>query len=287
MKRSSTILAVAVAAVLAAPAQAQTGDLQSLVDALERLRGDVADLQRYVYAGEGEPPVSTADPDSRQSAAQSQAGLQALEERMRDLTGLVEELDHRQRRLADRVDGLIADLDARFAALEGGAPAAPPGDVVLPEAAAIPGLDGEDDGPDETGDAGGVLPPGSAMERYDFAFSLLSKADYEGAATAFEEFITLHPDSDLVGNAYYWLGSVNLVRELFRDAAVAFLKGYQERPAGPKAADNLLKLGVALSRLDKVEEACATFKELTSKFPDAAAALLDEASDEAAAAGCG
>ena len=120
----------------------------------------------------------------------------------------------------------------------------------------------------------------------NFAFSLLRKADYEGAQMAFDEFITLHPDSELTGNAYYWLGSTHFVRDQYRDAAVAFLKGYQEGPTGPKAADNLLKLGVTLSRLGKPDEACATFKELSNKFPEAAQILLDEASDEAASAGC-
>ena len=289
MKRSSTILAALTAVVLAMPAHAQTNDIQSLVNELERLRGDIVDLQRYVYAGEGDAAAATTGLASQQNAAQSQLGLQALEERVRGLTGLVEELDHRQSQLLVRMDRLIADLDARFAALErGGAAVGSSGDIVLPDdAAVVPGLVPEDGGPDETGETDGILPPGSEMEQYNFAFSLLRKADYEGASAAFNEFLALHPDSDLVGNAYYWLGSVNLVRDMFRDAAVAFLKGYQERPAGPKAADNLLKLGVTLSRLDKFEEACATFKELANKFPDAADTLLDEASDEATAAGCG
>ena len=132
-----------------------------------------------------------------------------------------------------------------------------------------------------------VLPPGSAMERYNFAFSLLRKADYEAAEAAFVEFIALYPDNELTGNAYYWLGSVHFVRDRFRDAAVAFLKGYSGTPTGPKAADNLFKLGAALSRDGKLKEACAVFEKLDKEFPGAARALLDEAAVEAAAAGCG
>jgi len=275
---------------LLAPAQAQTADVQSLARELERLRNDLVDLQRFVYAGEGEVIEIAPSVAAGEDAAQLQLGIQNLEERVRLLTGRVEEIEYQQRQLMTRMDTLIADINARLSGVP--QPAAGESDIVLPDDGAALADGGAVElipEADATADVatGAILPPGPEMDQYNFAFSLLRKADYEGAEMAFNEFITLHPDSELTGNAYYWLGSTHFVRDEFRDAAVAFLKGYQQSPTGPKAADNLLKLGVTLSRLDKPDEACATFAELENKFPEAAQTLLDEASDEASAAGCG
>lgn len=286
MKKSWMLPAVVgVLLVAAAPTMAQS-DLQALAREVERLRADLVDLQRFLYAGEGELPVPAPSTAAGPDIAPLQQGLQRLEESVRQLTGRIEETEHRQRQLLARMDGLIGDLDARFAALEGGTVAAVPDAAATDTATAAP--DAAAAAPEgESVAAATVLPPGSAMERYNFAFSLLRKADYEAAEAAFVEFIALYPDNELTGNAYYWLGSVHFVRDRFRDAAVAFLKGYSGTPTGPKAADNLFKLGAALSRDGKLKEACAVFEKLDKEFPGAARALLDEAAVEAAAAGCG
>ena len=272
------LAAVGVLLMAAAPAPAQS-DLQALAREVERLRADLVDLQRFLYAGEGELPIPAAGPD----IAPLQQGLQRLEEGIRQLTGRIEETEHRQRQLLARMDGLIGDLDARFAALGGGTVAAAP-DAAVSDTATV-ATDAAPEG--ESVAAATILPPGSTMERYNFAFSLLRKANYEAAEAAFVEFIALYPDNELTGNAYYWLGSVHFVRDRFRDAAVAFLKGYSGTPTGPKAADNLFKLGAALSRDGKLKEACAVFEKLAGEFPGAPRALLDEAAVEAAAARCG
>lgn len=272
---------------LTAPVVAQTADVQSLSRELERLRNDLVDLQRFVYAGEGEVLVVPSAGTSADSAA-VQLGIQQLEEKLRLLTGRVEDLEYQQRQLNTRMDTLVADMEGRLAAGVPLAASTANEDIILP---ADGGLTDDDltagVAPEAGVTATTLLPPGNEMDQYNFAFSLLRKADYEGAEIAFSEFITVYPDSELNGNAYYWLGSTNFVRDDFQNAAIAFLKGYQFDATGPKAADNLLKLGVTLSRLGKNAEACATFGELENKFPEAAQTLLDEASDEAAAAGCG
>ncbi len=272
---------------MTAPVVAQTADVQSLSRELERLRNDLVDLQRFVYAGEGEVLVVPSTGTS-QDAAAVQLGIQQLEEKLRLLTGRVEDLEYQQRQLKTRMDTLVADMEARLAAGVPMAAGTATEDITLP---ADGGLTDDDLNAgvevETTTTTTALLPPGNEMDQYNFAFSLLRKADYEGAEIAFNEFITVYPDSELNGNAYYWLGSTHFVRDDFQNAAIAFLKGYQFDATGPKAADNLLKLGVTLSRLGKNAEACATFGELNNKFPEAAQTLLDEAADEAAAAGCG
>lgn len=279
---------VALALVVWAPAaRAQSSDVQTLSHEIELLRADIVDLQRYVYAGQGEPLAVVPDANSG-NGADTQLRLQQLEERLRLLTGQVEDLDYQQRQINSRLDG----IEASIAAL-GQAGMAPLASSTTTEPAADAGgtLTNEDLSVGESGDTavdtGSGLPAGSEMDQYNYAFSLLRKADYDGAESAFNEFITLHPDSDLTGNAYYWLGETYYVRNAYQDAAIAFLKGYQRFPDGDKAPDNLLKLGMTLTRLNKNAEACATFNELKSKFPEAPQTVRDKAAQESAAAGCG
>ena len=67
--------------------------------------------------------------------------------------------------------------------------------------------------------------------------------DYETAEFALKEFIDKNKDHDLAGNAQYWYGETFRIRQLYSDAATAYLDGYQNYPKSDKAPDNLIKIG--------------------------------------------
>ena len=69
-------------------------------------------------------------------------------------------------------------------------------------------------------------------------------------------FIQRYPNDSLAGNAQYWLGETYYVRKDYNNAAAVFAEGYQKYPKGGKAADNLLKLGMALGQLGQKTDAC-------------------------------
>ena len=117
--------------------------------------------------------------------------------------------------------------------------------------------------------AGSSLPAGTVKERYTHALNLLRQTNYDQAEIALKEFIGAHADSSFAGNARYWLGETYYVRADYEQAAQAFFAGYQASPEGAKAPDMLLKLGMALSQLNKKTEACATFTKLIADFPNA------------------
>lgn len=247
------------------PAGAQDGSAE-LAQALERLRRDVIDLQAFIYnAGSPENGSVAGAPFD---GSKLHADMQQIQESLRQLAGRIDGLEFAQRQIREQLAALEADVAARTA-------------TGALTAEAEGGVQSEDS---QTED--GVLPPGTEMEKYDHAFSLLRKADYEAAERAFSAFIAEHPESELAGNAWHWIGSMHFVRDRFHEAAVAFLKGYQHAPEGPKAAGSLLKLGTSLAHLGKKGEACATFREFMERFPDAGEALLGQAREEAAATGC-
>ena len=132
-----------------------------------------------------------------------------------------------------------------------------------------------------------ILPPGTPRARYRFAFSLLRQADYNKAATAFEEFLGAHPNDKLAANARYWLGETHYVRGDYRTAANEFLTGFQKNPKGSKAADSLLKLGMSLIGLKQNKDACATFDKLSADFPEMPGNIQRVLTRERARAECG
>lgn len=128
----------------------------------------------------------------------------------------------------------------------------------------------------------GNTPP----EQYNYAFRLLNQGDYAESERAFAEFIRLHPDDPLAGNAQYWLAESFYVRKDYEKAASAFLAGYQKYPKGNKAPDSLVKLGKTLGDLNQKQEACAVFAQFNKEFPAAPAPLKNLAAAERTKAAC-
>jgi tol-pal system protein YbgF len=134
LRRAALALApafLAMALVLPAPVAAQ-----DLARQIELIKRDLADLQRFIYNGQqGTPPALSStdgaaasgdDAMTADAAARLQVRLQALEESVRRLTGQVEEAQFGVRRLNDRLDTALQDIDFRLTRLEGGETGAPP-----------------------------------------------------------------------------------------------------------------------------------------------------------------
>ena len=98
--------------------------------------------------------------------------------------------------------------------------------------------------------------------------------------------IEKYPDHELAGNAFYWLGETFYVRDDYEQAAVAFARGYKNFPAGSKAPDNLLKLGISFRGMNQNAEACHTFAKLKLDHSDAPAVIIVRLEQERAKAGC-
>ena len=67
--------------------------------------------------------------------------------------------------------------------------------------------------------------------------------------------------------------------------ALVFI-GYQAAQEGPKAPDNLVKLGLSLKALGHASEACAAFGEVTYRFSKASPRILGIAQRELKADAC-
>ena len=102
--------------------------------------------------------------------------------------------------------------------------------------------------------------------------------DYETAEFALKEFIDKNKDHDLAGNAQYWYGETFRIRQLYSDAATAYLDGYQNYPKSKKAPDNLLKLGITLVQLGEKEQGCNMIAGIKKQYPKASKSVLQKLS---------
>ncbi|WP_316353132.1 tol-pal system protein YbgF [Candidatus Trichorickettsia mobilis] len=127
---------------------------------------------------------------------------------------------------------------------------------------------------------------GDDKKQYDLALAALKENKLQIAEEKFAEFLTKNPQSPLISNAYFWYGEVFFRSAVFDKATINYLKGYKHSPKGAKAADSLLKLAIALSELNKKQEACGVLAKLEAEFPSRPAASIKRAKDTKIKLGC-
>lgn len=276
----------------AAPAAAQNSNARELINRIERMQGELSTLQQTVYKGRPPPPSVSGAPGGgpaggidRRVTARIEVRLSQLENELRRMTGKAEELEHAIGQFNTRLDKLVSDVDLRLMALEqrqgiaagpDGLPAPPPPGATA-TASTAPDAPARNLGTVSARELAAaraapppILPDGTPKEQYDFATSLLlADQNIEKAEAALRAFLDRHPKHRLASNAFYWLGETFYVREKFQRAVHIFAEGYQKFPKSGKAADNLLKLGMALGQLKQNKKACTAYASLLSYFPKA------------------
>ena len=125
-----------------------------------------------------------------------------------------------------------------------------------------------------------ILPSGTPKEQYEFATSFLKVGDYNMAERAFREFVERNPENELSGNAQYWYAETFRIRQLYTDAASAYLEGYQKYPKSEKAPINLLKLGVSLVQIGEKDQGCLMITGVQTQYPEATQSVLQKAKYE-------
>ncbi len=126
-----------------------------------------------------------------------------------------------------------------------------------------------------------ILPQDSSPEKqYEFATSFLKVGDYSTAERAFREFVLSNADHELAGSAQYWYAETFRIRQLYTDAASAYLEGYQKYPKGKKAPINLLKLGVSMIQIGEKDQGCKMINGVELQYPNANQSVIQKAKYE-------
>ena len=114
------------------------------------------------------------------------------------------------------------------------------------------------------------------FELWSNSMKLLDNSRYSEAAENLRLLILSYPEGSYVGDAYFWLGEIYLVQEMFEDSLEileSFIAKFDDHPRVP---DALYKLALILLSLEKKEEALLYFQDVISNYPNSGASLLAE-----------
>jgi len=280
--------------------------VNAIIDQIQIISQDLKTLEKAFYKksdiiGNSNSSLNNLDEDV---LTKHLLRLNEIEEQFRELTNKFEEVNFKMDKLSTRVTKMQSDTQLRFSDLEGSdlqvndkknKKAKLPGTSKPQDFGATPGYSTSNQ-PDkqetnsvgttasvitsETDRAESLLPNKPAKEQYEFAISFMKVGDYETAEFALKEFIDKNKDHDLAGNAQYWYGETFRIRQLYSDAATAYLDGYQNYPKSDKAPDNLLKLGITMVQLGEKEQGCTMITGLKKQYPKASKSVLQKAQYE-------
>lgn len=273
------LLCLVLMASAAAPLAAQR--TESVEQRIGRLESQLRAVQRRVFPdGVVEPeirdqPVAGPGGNLSGDAIASLAGrIDALEAQLRALTGQVEENGFRTRQLEQQVAQLRSDLAARPA------PAEPPPAARPEPAATEPGPRPATQRPAPATSNDG------AEEAYNAGFRLWDARRYEEAQAALEAAAVRYPSSRWTSWMRNLQGRAYLDDNKPATAARILLANYQDNPDGERAADSLLYLGIALTRLNRRTEACRVLDELARVYPNMRSAVREQLPATRRAARC-
>ena len=281
--------------------------LKSISDQIQVITKDLKTLEKAVYQKSDvvsiKPSSSIgADGLNEDIMTKHLLKLNEIEDQFRELTNKFEEVNFKLDKLSTRVTKIQSDTQLRFSDLEN-----VPNNLTSKKQTSLPGSSK----PQDFGAAPGyqtsnlpkeqsinsiesaqtviaeepekresLLPNKPAEEQYEFAVSFMKIGDYETAEFALKEFIDKNKDHDLAGSAQYWYGETFRIRQLYSDAATAYLDGYQNYPKSKKAPDNLLKLGITMVQLGEKDQGCKMISGLKKEYPKASKSVLQKAQYE-------
>ena len=279
--------------------------IQAVADQIQVLTKDLKTLEKAVYkksdiVSSTSSSLTQSDGLNEDILTKHLLKLNEIEDQFRELTNKFEEVNFKLDKLSSRVTKIQSDNQLRFSDLENldnettstnikknlpgsSQPAdfgANPGYSVsnLPEKQETNSVESAQTVIlEEAEKKESLLPDKPPQGQYEFAVSFMKIGDYETAEFALKEFIEKNKDHELAGNAQYWYGETFRIRQLYSDAATAYLDGYQNYPKSKKAPDNLLKLGVTKVQLGEKDQGCKMISGVKKEYPKSSKSVLQKA----------
>ena len=281
--------------------------LKAISDQIQVITKDIKTLEKAVYqkadiTNSTKLNINESDGLNEDVMTKHLLKLNEIENQFRQLTNKFEEVNFKLDKLSTRVTKIQSDAQLRFSDLENGISttskktnSALPGSTKPQDFGASPGYETSNLPKEQSINSvetaqtviteepekrKSLLPNKPTQEQYEFAVSFMKIGDYETAEFALREFIDKNKDHDLAGNAQYWYGETFRIRQLYSDAATAYLDGYQNYPKSDKAPDNLLKLGITMVQLGEKDQGCKMISGLKKEYPKASKSVLQKAQYE-------
>ena len=294
-------------------------DNHNIYEILDQLQKDIKTLEKAVYSGSIELNSGSSvnlnsdlDNNSEDVLTRHLLKLSEIENQFQELTNKFEEINFKLDKLSNRMSKVQADNQIRFQDLENVVSSDATTNKLTKKTnneqmEVLPGssqpqdlgsISYKDTATNETSQKTNsvdstalvvtetfqaeekILPNESPDKQYQFATSFLKVGDYSTAERAFREFVDTNPEHNLAGNAQYWYAETFRIRQLYTDAASAYLEGYQRYPKGEKAPINLLKLGVSMVQIGEKDQGCKMINGVEEQYPEANQSVIQKAKYE-------
>ena len=294
-------------------------DNHNIYETLEQIQKDIKTLEKAVYSSSTQLKNENINSSALSSNNNSEdvltrhlLKLSEIENQFQQLTNKFEEINFKLDKLSNRMSKVQADNQIRFQDLENIIPNDNSNKKITKklensEKDSLPGssqpqdlgsISYKDSDTNETSQKTQsidttatvvtetfqtdekILPNESPDKQYEFATSFLKVGDYSTAERAFREFVINNPEHKLAGNAQYWYAETFRIRQLYTDAASAYLEGYQKYPKGEKAPINLLKLGVSMVQIGEKDQGCKMINGVKKQYPQANQSVIQKAKYE-------
>jgi len=297
--------------------QCAFADNHNIYETLELIQKNIKTLEKAVYSGSIEinnesGSSSILNDNSEDVLTKHLLKLSEIENQFQELTNRFEEINFKLDKLSNRLSKVQADNQIRFQDIEGSITSGDfsnkisknklnENDNILPGSSEPQDLGSVSYKDTETNETSQkiqsvettasivtetfqaeekILPNEAPTKQYEFATSFLKVGDYPTAERAFREFVLSNPDHELAGNAQYWYAETFRIRQLYTDAASAYLEGYQKYPKGEKAPVNLLKLGISMVQIGEKDQGCKMINGVEKQYPKANQSVIQKAKYE-------
>ena len=262
-------------------AQSQELDIDELLERLDRIEKNISDIQK----GKVEALEKSL---SSGYISRNESKLGDFETKIRNNFGLVEETNNKVQNYSDKLDLIDKDLQAKIKELE-------------KKIKKIESLKQNKQELTKEKDFNQTLTlpvrkkttndnliqdseisnmtEDNIKKKYENAIKMLWANKYEQAEQELLQLKQIKP-VDLMPNIQYWLGEVYYAKKNFSQAVIEFGEGFSNYPDSIKGPDNLLKLGLSFSNLNKKNEACSAFYELEVKYKNSPKNVLERSQEE-------
>jgi len=257
----NTVLA---AAALSTAACVSTSDVEKLQSQISDLQEQLAQVKRTASSKEEVNNVNKTIADQTQTLLKSNATLVAkvdqIEDKIQNAQGATEQTNYRLDRMTQQLTQTQHDVDglksaaARAAAAPPSASPAPSGSEVTVQPVTAPSED--------------------PMQTYQAAYRDYQRGNYDLAVAGFRDFAAKNPNSELSGNAAYWIGESLYSQKKYREAIQQFDSVVTKYPRSDKVAGALLKKGYSYIALGEKSQGIVQLQYVVHEHPTTPEAAL-------------
>ena len=261
-------------------------DVDETLERLERLEKNVSDLQKGKF-DELDKTLSSG------YISRNESRLDEIETKIRSNFGVLEEIQNKLNNISDKLELINSDFQSRISEIEKELKEINKLGEIENKAVINNTLNKEKIEDIDRGVIDNSLKPPTEFKienkeklteseikkKYENAIKLLWASKFVEAENELNSLKNSNP-LDLMPNIQYWLGEVHYAQKDFEKAIVEFGEGLKNYPDSIKGPDNMLKLALSFSNLEKKDEACNVLYELQVKYKNAPKNVIERSLTE-------